>query len=119
MFYQLCRGAKLEKNLQLVAPEKFHYLNQGALNIDNVDDSQQFQLLKSAFSILGCSVETQGNIFSVLAGILHLGNVVFSKRATSDGAEIREKQSVQTVAKYVVFTSLTTPEFYLCLPLVN
>ena len=45
--------------------------------IDGVDDLKEFLATKDAFKLLGFSAKEQSNIFKILAGILHLGNVVF------------------------------------------
>ena len=66
------------KNLYLGSPDDFYYTCQGeAPEIDGVDDTKEFKATQSAFKLLGFKNNEQQNIYKILAGILHLGNVVF------------------------------------------
>ncbi|XP_047541772.1 unconventional myosin-Va isoform X2 [Vanessa atalanta] len=76
IFYQLCSASHYLPELKLDHQDSFHYLNQGGCpNIDGVDDLKAFNDTKNALSILGVSESEQQNMFTVLAAILHLGNV--------------------------------------------
>ena len=80
IFYQLCAGASsdLREKLCLTSAGDFHYLNQGGtehLAIQGVDDAAEFQATTQAFTTVGVPDEVQEHIFTVLAGLLHLGNV--------------------------------------------
>ena len=80
IFYQMCAAKELDelKHLYLESPMDFFYTSQGQdPEIDGVDDCKEFLATKEAFKLLGFSAKEQGNIFKILAGILHLGNVVF------------------------------------------
>nr|XP_045614507.1 unconventional myosin-Va-like isoform X4 [Procambarus clarkii] len=107
IFYQLCSASsdQRHKHLRLGSPESFHYLNQGlreapewssktrkghqdnfhylnqghSPHIGGVDDAADFQETCRAFSLLGISEATQEQLFRILAGILHLGNVTFEE----------------------------------------
>lgn len=53
----------------------YHYVNQSdCLEIEGVSDSEVFQKTCKAMSVVGISNEKQGEIFKLLAAILHLGN---------------------------------------------
>lgn len=59
--------------------DEFHYLNQGENPfIDAVDDLSTFEDTMNALTVLGFSKSEQFNMFKILAGVLHLGNVRFS-----------------------------------------
>ncbi|XP_047524100.1 unconventional myosin-Va isoform X1 [Pieris napi] len=78
IFYQLCAAAALDKmpELQLDHQDTFHYLNQGGSpEINGVDDYKTFKETKNALTTLGVTESEQKNMFTVLAAILHLGNV--------------------------------------------
>ncbi|XP_050358778.1 unconventional myosin-Va isoform X2 [Nymphalis io] len=76
IFYQLCSASHYLPELKLDHQDSFHYLNQGGCpNIDGVDDLKAFNDTKNALTILGVSESEQQNMFTVLAAILHLGNV--------------------------------------------
>lgn len=61
----------------LGAPETFHYLNQsGCTTIEDVDEVVDFKEVTEAIEVVGIKEERE-EIFQVIAGILHLGNVTF------------------------------------------
>ncbi|KAL1930542.1 hypothetical protein VTP01DRAFT_10704 [Rhizomucor pusillus] len=83
IFYQLCAGAPLteRKEFELKDWQSFHYLNQsGTGTIPGVDDAQEFELTKNALSMVGISLQTQWQIFRLLAALLHIGNIEIGGR---------------------------------------
>lgn len=79
IFYQLCAGRTKYPELMLDNPEKFKFLNQGnAPVIPNVSDSDEFEETLNALSTLGFSNEEINSIIRIIAGILHLGNVIIT-----------------------------------------
>ncbi|CAH2084245.1 unnamed protein product [Euphydryas editha] len=104
IFYQLCAAAHYMPELKLDHQDSFHYLNQGGCpNIDGVDDLKAFNETKAALSTLGVSESEQHQMFTVLAAILHLGNVHLASEPDaddqdSDGAYIDvEDEHLKTV----------------------
>ncbi|XP_078386377.1 unconventional myosin-Vc isoform X2 [Cetorhinus maximus] len=78
IFYQLCASADRPefKHLKLAPAENFSYVNMGGNSvIDGVNDRIDFTETRETFSLLGLKEDFQMDIFKVLAGILHLGNV--------------------------------------------
>ncbi|CAH2056452.1 unnamed protein product, partial [Iphiclides podalirius] len=76
IFYQLCAAAVNMPHLKLDHQDSFHYLNQGGSPfIDGVDDLKAFNETRNALTTLGVSETEQQNMFTVLAAVLHLGNV--------------------------------------------
>ncbi|KAA0184725.1 hypothetical protein HAZT_HAZT009098 [Hyalella azteca] len=61
---------------RLASQDSFSYLNQGdSANITGVDDAADFQETCKALALLGLQDEALRPVFTVLAAILHLGNV--------------------------------------------
>lgn len=57
----------------------YQYINQsGCPSINGVDDSKKFDGLRLALNVLQVSNEDTESIFSVIAGILWLGNLRFA-----------------------------------------
>eukprot|EP00944_MAST-04C_sp_MAST-4C-sp1_P004336 g4336.t1 len=84
IFYQLIAGAdsRLKKKLQLEGFDdysKFDYLNRGDLGNETVfhSDSDHFHFTTEGLNRLGFRHSEQLDMFSVIAGILHLGNIHF------------------------------------------
>lgn len=78
IFYQLVAGASDQEReeLNILPVDQFEYLNQGQSPlIDGVDDKAEFEATKKSLSTVGVTTEQQSEIFKLLAGLLHLGNV--------------------------------------------
>ncbi|KAI9257981.1 P-loop containing nucleoside triphosphate hydrolase protein [Phascolomyces articulosus] len=83
IFYQLCAGIPLSerKEFELKDWTKFHYLNQsGTGTVPGVNDAEEFELTKNSLSMVGISLQTQWQIFRLLAALLHIGNIEVSGR---------------------------------------
>ena len=82
---QLCAGAtaKEREKFHLKGPEAFQYLNQGGEpTIPNVNDAEEFGLTRKSLETVGLSAETQAEIFGILAGLLHIGNIQITATRT-------------------------------------
>uniref|UniRef100_A0A8C9NV48 Myosin VB n=1 Tax=Serinus canaria TaxID=9135 RepID=A0A8C9NV48_SERCA len=78
IFYQLCASSSLPefKDLGLTCAEDFFYTSQGGdTSIDGVDDADDFEKTRHAFTLLGVKESHQTTIFRIIAAILHLGNL--------------------------------------------
>ncbi|KAH1174526.1 hypothetical protein KIL84_008517 [Mauremys mutica] len=78
IFYQLCASAALPEfqGLGLGGAESFHYTNQGqCTHLEATDDAADLESTRNAFSLLGVHESSQLELFSLLASILHLGNI--------------------------------------------
>ncbi|XP_068107476.1 unconventional myosin-Vb isoform X2 [Hyperolius riggenbachi] len=84
IFYQLCASAGLPEfaDLSLTHADDFFYTSQGGdAAIDGVDDADDFDKTRQAFTLLGVKESHQMSIYKIMASILHLGNVqVLSER---------------------------------------
>ncbi|MQL71295.1 hypothetical protein Taro_003629 [Colocasia esculenta] len=88
-------------------PRSFHYLNQSnCYELDGVDDSKEYMETRRAMDIVGISSEEQDAIFRVIAAILHLGNVEFSKGKEMDSSEPKDEKSL--------FHLKTAAELFMC-----
>jgi len=99
-FYQLILGAdqRLVDKLQLYGVEDFHYVNQsGCYTVDDVDDAKDFQEVVGAMNTMGIHAAEQDNIFEIIAGILHLGNIVFQEDGRGN-AYISDKTELNIAA---------------------
>ncbi|XP_023588450.1 unconventional myosin-XIX isoform X2 [Trichechus manatus latirostris] len=76
IFYQICKGASANERLQWHLPEgaAFSWLP----NPERTLEEDCFEVTREAMLHLGIDTPTQNNIFKVLAGLLHLGNVRFA-----------------------------------------
>lgn len=99
IFYQLLTGApkEMKSMFHLEDPKYYNYTNQGDRYIlDDMDDDVEFKNLIESFKIMKVDEDEQKFVYSVVAGILHLGNVEFSDE--KDGAEVADDTSKQELS---------------------
>ncbi|XP_026738452.1 myosin-VIIa-like isoform X1 [Trichoplusia ni] len=80
IFYSLVTGLSPDekKKLDLGRPEDYNYLNSGnMLKCEGRNDSLEFNDIRSAFKVLNFPDNEVWGTFSLLAAILHLGNLKF------------------------------------------
>eukprot|EP00268_Persea_americana_P053932 TRINITY_DN6144_c0_g1_i2.p1 TRINITY_DN6144_c0_g1~~TRINITY_DN6144_c0_g1_i2.p1 ORF type:complete len:1265 (-),score=311.33 TRINITY_DN6144_c0_g1_i2:689-4090(-) len=94
-FYLLCAAPPEDiEKYKLGNPKSFHYLNQSnCYELVGVNDADDYLATRKAMGIVGISEQEQEAIFRVVAAILHLGNIDFSKGAESDSAVLKDEQS--------------------------
>ncbi|KAK4460243.1 putative myosin-2 [Cladorrhinum samala] len=121
IFYQLVAGTtdKERQELGLGPIEQFEYLNQGNTpTIDGVDDKAEFNATKQSLKTIGVSDAEQAEIFKLLAGLLHLGNVKIGASRTESVLSATEPALVKACeilgidatefAKWIVKKQLVT-----------
>ncbi|CAF1988191.1 unnamed protein product [Brassica napus] len=95
-FYMLCAAPKEDvQRYKLGEPKTYHYLNQSkCLAVESINDAEEYQATRRAMEVVGISTEEQDAIFSVVAAILHLGNIEFSKGAEIDSSIPKDEKSL-------------------------
>ncbi|XP_062290350.1 unconventional myosin-Vb [Scomber scombrus] len=91
IFYQLCASASLPefKELSLTSAEDFTYTSLGEnIFIDGVNDAEDFQKTREAFTLLGIKENNQSSIFQIIASILHLGNIQICSERDGESCRI-------------------------------
>uniref|UniRef100_A0ACD6A962 Uncharacterized protein n=1 Tax=Avena sativa TaxID=4498 RepID=A0ACD6A962_AVESA len=106
-FYMLCSAPPEDvKRFKVGDPRSFHYLNQtSCYEVANVDDAREYLETRNAMDIVGISQEEQDAIFRVVAAILHLGNINFSKGKEIDSSRLKDQKSInhlKTVAELLM-----------------
>ncbi|XP_039576653.1 unconventional myosin-XIX isoform X1 [Passer montanus] len=90
IFYQITKGATAEERLEWNLPEgaEYRWLPNSERNLEE----DCFEVTRGAMFHLGIGRATQSNIFKVLSGLLHLGNVQFSNPVDeSQPCELEDK----------------------------
>ncbi|OQS02856.1 myosin [Thraustotheca clavata] len=99
IFYFLLAGAtdELCAQLQLGSPSDYFYLNQsGCVSDSNIDDEILFDDVCSALKTVGVDNAKQLNVWTLLAGILHIGNVELVNRETTEGDSAEVSSSTKS-----------------------
>ncbi|XP_019056780.1 PREDICTED: myosin-16 isoform X2 [Tarenaya hassleriana] len=110
-FYLLCAAPPQDiERYKLGDPKSFRYLNQSSCyELDGVNDAQEYLATRRAMNVVGISENEQDAIFRVVAAILHLGNIEFSKGEEADSSFLKDEQSA--------FHLQMTSELLMCDPL--
>ncbi|XP_062849386.1 unconventional myosin-Vc [Trichomycterus rosablanca] len=93
IFYQMCACADQPKfkHLRLLSADQFNYTCMGGeTEIQGVNDSADMTETCRTFTLLGLKDDFQRDVFKMLSGILHLGNVVI-KAVGSDQSSVSSK----------------------------
>uniref|UniRef100_A0A6Q2Y383 Unconventional myosin-VI n=1 Tax=Esox lucius TaxID=8010 RepID=A0A6Q2Y383_ESOLU len=126
IFYRLCAGASedIRTKLHLGSPDAFRYLNRGCtrffanketdkqilqnrkspeylkagpLKDPLLDDQGDFNRMCGAMKKIGLDDTEKLDLFRVVAGVLHLGNIDFEEAGSTSGGCTIRNQSSQTV----------------------
>ncbi|EOA23412.1 hypothetical protein CARUB_v10016593mg [Capsella rubella] len=95
-FYLLCAAPPEDvERFKLGDPKSFRYLNQSSCyELDGVNDAEEYLATRRAMDVVGISEKEQDAIFRVVAAILHLGNIEFSKGEDADSSSLKDEQSM-------------------------
>ncbi|CAD6337132.1 unnamed protein product [Miscanthus lutarioriparius] len=109
-FYLLCAAPQEDvEKYKLGNPKTFHYLNQSnCYELVGVSDAHEYLATRRAMDIVGVSTQEQDAIFRVVAAILHIGNIEFSKGKEVDSSVLKDEKSK--------FHLETTAELLMCNP---
>lgn len=113
IFYFLLRGASHEQKEKygllegdtggLELPNCFHYTKQGgAPQLREYTDEETFEHTLKGMRALGWSEDTIDKVLSLIAGLLHLGEINFAKKESDSGldaAEIEDKDVLERAAR--------------------
>ncbi|XP_063087771.1 unconventional myosin-Vb isoform X2 [Cavia porcellus] len=117
IFYQLCAAASLPefKELALTCAEDFFYTSQGGdTTIEGVDDAEDFEKTRQAFTLLGVRESHQINIFKIIASILHLGSVEIQAERDGDSCSISPEDEHLSNFCRLLGVELSQMEHWLC-----
>lgn len=103
IFYSLVTGLSAEekRKLELNNPADYVYLNSGnMLTADGRNDGLEFSDVRSAFKVLNFTDGDVWSIFSLLAAILHLGNLKFKSFNLNniDSSEVADALNANRIA---------------------
>lgn len=112
IFYQVLRGASEEQKKEwefhdgltngLELPNYFHYTGQGgAPHLRGQTDEKDLEVTMKAMKSLGWSDETIAEILTIVAGILHLGQISFDVEEMDgvDASVISNRKPLEIAAK--------------------
>ena len=100
IFYQICAGATPEERerYSLKPASEFNYTAMsGTTEIPGVDDKKEYEDMSNALFTVGFTDSEQDAIKSVVAAILHLGNIEFEAKG-DDASDVKNKEPLKIAA---------------------
>ncbi|KAG5175947.1 P-loop containing nucleoside triphosphate hydrolase protein [Tribonema minus] len=101
ILYELVAGADpaLKRQLGLGSAQDYHILSQGGcIALDGVDDAAQFRDVVHAFGTVGLDAATQGQVWRLLAAVLHVACLAFDVEETAEGEVAAVPKEAQKAA---------------------
>ena len=78
----------------------YHYVSQGKITVESIDDKEDMGFVDDAFNILGFTKQEKTNVYKLTACVMHLGEMKFKKKSSKDDqAEADEEKSGKNIAQ--------------------
>uniref|UniRef100_A0A0R3RFG9 Myosin head n=1 Tax=Elaeophora elaphi TaxID=1147741 RepID=A0A0R3RFG9_9BILA len=102
IFYQIMSGQVpgLKEKLFLTREITYYRLiSQAEVTIDGVDDKEEMQITDESFDIMHFTEQEKQDIFALVAGIMHMGEIKFKQRQREEQAECEDHQEGDLACK--------------------
>ena len=78
----------------------YHFVSQGKITVDSIDDKEDMSFVDDAFNILGFTKAEKTNVYKLTACVMHLGEMKFKKKSSKDDqAEADEEKSAKNISQ--------------------
>ena len=82
----------------------YHFVSQGKITVDSIDDKEDMGFVDEAFDILGFTKQEKLDVYKLVAVVMHLGEVKFKQRSSKDDQVITFKANlVQLILRWESF----------------
>jgi myosin-5 len=91
----------------------FNYVNQGkCFGVERINDEKDYSDMREALRILNFDQDDEGFMLDIVAGLLHLGQVVFERDRDGEGSELsKEASSTSALTTALGLLGLPQKEF--------
>ena len=107
IFYNLMSDAvaSLKKDCCLSNNVKdYHFVSQGKITVDSIDDKEDMGFVDDAFNILGFTKQEKTNVYKLTACVMHFGEMKFKKKSSKDDqAEPDEEKAAKNIGQLLGF----------------
>ena len=80
----------------------YHFVSQGKVTVESIDDKEDMGFVDEAFDILGFSKTEKLDVYKLTAVVMHFGELKFKKKSSKDDqAEPDEEQVAKRVASLI------------------
>ena len=101
IYYQILSGKYedfKEKLLVDLDAGLYHFINQGCLDVDGMDDQEEMGLTDEAFGVLGFSNDEKMSMYKCTCAVLFFGEMKFKQRPREEQAEADGTSEAEKVA---------------------
>jgi myosin heavy chain 6/7 len=101
IFYLLLSNAFPELTAKLLTepdPGLYHFINQGCLTVDGMDDQEEMRISDEALDVLGFSEEDKTSMYKITCAVVNLGETKFKQRPREEQAEADGTSEAEKVA---------------------
>lgn len=101
IFYQITEGTTAEERQKyLIKPTNYYkYLNQsGCIAIPGLKEDEELRQLKKAYQLFEIDSKTYEVIFTLISGILHLGNIFFKESSGLAQIDPKSEESLNAAS---------------------
>lgn len=108
-FYQMITGHADKKSLGLTKPAEslFYLSHSGVVSAPGIDDVERYAELRDSMKAINMPADEQEGVFTILAGLLHLGSVSFVGDESADVAPAA-KESLDFMIKLLGMPDIVT-----------
>ncbi|VDK27060.1 unnamed protein product [Gongylonema pulchrum] len=102
IFYQIMSGQieGLKEKLFLTRKIRdYHLISQAEVTIDGVDDKEEMQMTDESFDIMHFAEQEKQDLYALVAGIMHMGEIKFKQRPREEQAECENQQEGDLACK--------------------
>ena len=80
----------------------YHFVSQGKVSVESIDDKEDMLFADEAFDILGFTKEEKYNVYKMTAVVMHLGELKFKAKSSKDEQAVAdESEAIARVAKLI------------------
>ncbi|XP_078426856.1 myosin-4 [Cetorhinus maximus] len=121
IFYQMMTNYKpeiVEACLITTNPYDFHFVSQGEISVNSIDDNEELVATDTAIDILGFTNEEKWGIYKFTGAVMHFGNMKFKQKPREEQAE---PDGTEDADKVAYLTGLNSADLLkaLCYPRVK
>ncbi|CAL4115658.1 unnamed protein product, partial [Meganyctiphanes norvegica] len=84
---------------------EYHYVSQGKLTVESMDDAEEMDFTHKAFDVLMFSNEERDSVYKVTATVMHMGEMKFKQRGREEQAEPDGTEEGEDIAKLLDISS--------------
>nr|XP_009857904.2 myosin-16 [Ciona intestinalis] len=110
IFYQIMASGRKDMLESLCVsnnPRDYHWVSQGVISVDNMNDFEEFNFTDEAFEVLGFTEEERFNCYRLTCGCMVFGSMVYKQKPRDEQAEV---DTVEVADKVAHLFGISSPD---------